>query len=87
MVKQLQTAILKGDLTGWAKSAERFETLVDQAWRARAGHGAPRRRKPTLLRGLHVFKSIEAILWQPIMSIGRRTRQYGSTASARQYGL
>jgi hypothetical protein len=44
-------------------------------------------QKPRDYADLHVFKSIEAILWQPIVSIGRRTASTARTASARQYGL
>jgi hypothetical protein len=83
--------MVKSRLSGLVKSGERMEMLMETPWR-RCGGGLPRAlasipEKPDNYADLHVFKPLEAILWQPIVSIGRSTASTGRTASARQYGL
>jgi hypothetical protein len=77
-----QEKIVNGGLSERTKSTKRIETLVERAWRAfGAAYPPPGRRNaqnPRDYADLHVFKSIEAILRQPIVSIGTSTRQYGT---------
>jgi hypothetical protein len=61
--------MVNSGLSGRAKSAKRIETLVERAWRALGGAYEPlpagNAQNPRDYTDLHVFKSIEAILWQP----------------------
>jgi hypothetical protein len=91
MVKQLQRRMVKSRLSGLVKSSEQMEILMEMPWRRRGGRLARTLAsipgKPDNYADLHVFKPLEAILWQPIVSIGRSTASTARTASARQYGL
>jgi hypothetical protein len=76
MVNQLPTKTVNGGLSPRAKYGKWLEMLVAQARQRRALQGIRRRRRMAGGLGkpadLHVFKSIEAMLWQPIVRSGEK---------------